>query len=264
MGIVGEPRGRVADADLFQKLDDPRPRRRTREVLVQGEAFGELPLDRVERVERGHRLLEDEADVVAADGAQPRLGRADHLGALIADAARQLGRVAQKLDGAERGDGLARAGFANQRHRLAAADGEADAADGEAAAALGAEGHGEVADLEDRRGVPRVGPGRCPGPRDIWVQPEGGGGRWRGRDGRGGAGAGLHGRDGRRGGVQRIAHLKVLRGSKASRMPSKMNTRSDSMIAKVKKAVKPSHGACRFCLACSASSPSEGAEAGRP
>jgi hypothetical protein len=43
-----------------------------------------------------------------------------------------------------------------------------------------------------------------------------------------------------------------------------MNTSSDSMIAKVKKAVKPSQGACRFCLACSVSSPSEGAEDGRP
>ncbi len=40
-----------------------------------------------------------------------------------------------------------------------------------------------------------------------------------------------------------IAHAKVFRGSKASRMPSKMKTSKDSMIAKVKNAVKPSHGA---------------------
>jgi hypothetical protein len=61
-----------------------------------------------------------------------------------------------------------------------------------------------------------------------------------------------------------IGQRKVFRGSKASRTPSKMNTSSVSMIAKVKKAVKPSQGACRFCLACSDSSPSEGAEEGRP
>ena len=36
------------------------------------------------------------------------------------------------------------------------------------------------------------------------------------------------------------------------------------MMAKVKKAVKPSQGACRFCLACRVSSPSEGDEDGRP
>ena len=53
-------------------------------------------------------------------------------------------------------------------------------------------------------------------------------------------------------------HRKVFRGSKASRTPSKMKTSSDSMIAKVKKAVKPSQGALRRFLPCSASSPSEG------
>ena len=54
------------------------------------------------------------------------------------------------------------------------------------------------------------------------------------------------------------AHRKVFRGSKASRTPSKMKTRRESMVAKVKKAVKPSHGALRRFLPCSASSPREG------
>ena len=36
------------------------------------------------------------------------------------------------------------------------------------------------------------------------------------------------------------------------------------MMAKVKKAVNASQGACRFCLACNVSSPSEGADDGRP
>jgi len=39
------------------------------------------------------------------------------------------------------------------------------------------------------------------------------------------------------------AYLNVLRGSKASRTPSPMKIRSDSMIATEKKPVKPSHGA---------------------
>ena len=40
-----------------------------------------------------------------------------------------------------------------------------------------------------------------------------------------------------------VHHLNVFLGSKASRTPSKMKTRSESMIAKVMKAVKPSQGA---------------------
>ena len=38
--------------------------------------FADLPLDRVERVERGHRLLEHHGDVVAAHPPHVVLGRA--------------------------------------------------------------------------------------------------------------------------------------------------------------------------------------------
>ncbi len=79
-----------------------------------------------------------------------------------------------------------------------------------------------------------------------------------------GGGAGDAGAGRAQFGLVFVAHEKVFRGSKASRTPSKMKTRSDSMMAKVKKAVKASQGACRFCLACKASSPSEGADAGSP
>ena len=43
-----------------------------------------------------------------------------------------------------------------------------------------------------------------------------------------------------------------------------MKTSSDSMMAKVKNAVKPSQGACKFCCACKVNSPSDGDEDGRP
>jgi hypothetical protein len=46
------------------------PRRLPAEALVQRQAFRDLLFQRVERIERGHRLLEDEADVVAPDRAQ--------------------------------------------------------------------------------------------------------------------------------------------------------------------------------------------------
>ena len=47
-------------------------------------------------------------------------------------------------------------------------------------------------------------------------------------------------------------------GSKASRSASPMKTRRLSITASAKKAVKPSHGACRFDLPCWTSSPSDG------
>ena len=67
-------------------------RRAAAEPLVQGQHLRDLLLDGVQRVQRGHRLLEDEADVVAAHPAQ--IGRAgiQHLGATVVDRARDFGR----------------------------------------------------------------------------------------------------------------------------------------------------------------------------
>ena len=55
-------------------------------------AFGDLLADRLQRVERRHRLLEDHADVVAAQGAHLVLGRGQHVDAVEADAARRRAR----------------------------------------------------------------------------------------------------------------------------------------------------------------------------
>ena len=252
--VVGKAAFGIADADAGQKLDRAGAGGGAGQALVQRHAFGQLLFDRVQRVERGHRLLEDEADVVAADGAQLRLGRADQLGAVVADAARDGRGVAQKLDRGQRGHRLAGPGFADQRHRLAPVHGEADAAHGMCDLAVLLEADPQVAHVEDGAGG-GAGPGRCPGPRDTCTPPEAVVARRLGRDGgrlprggdhrRGQAG----GRVQRRCGVAGICHRKVLRGSKASRIPSNTKTRRDSMIAKVKKAEKPSHGACRFCLA---------------
>src|SRR5258707_14997896 len=59
-------------------------------------------------------------------------------------------------------------------------------------------------------------------------------------------------------------HLNVLRGSNASRTASPMKISSDSMMATVKKPVKPSHGAWMLALACDSNSPSEGEPGGSP
>src|SRR6516164_11855587 len=60
------------------------------------------------------------------------------------------------------------------------------------------------------------------------------------------------------------AHLKVLRGSNASRTASPMKIRSDIMMAMVKNPEIPSHGAWMFDLPCCSISPSDGEPGGRP
>src|SRR3982074_484756 len=60
------------------------------------------------------------------------------------------------------------------------------------------------------------------------------------------------------------AHLKVLRGSNASRTASPMKISSDSMMATAKNPVKPSHGAWTLALPCDSNSPSEGEPGGNP
>ena len=58
---------------------------------MQRQAFAQLPLDRVQRVQRGHRLLEDEADVVAAHLRAGSASAAPTISApVIADRARHL------------------------------------------------------------------------------------------------------------------------------------------------------------------------------
>ena len=61
-----------------------------------------------------------------------------------------------------------------------------------------------------------------------------------------------------------FSHTKVFLGSKASLMPSKIKTRSASIIENTKNALKPNQGAWRFCFACIVSSPSDGYDAGKP
>ncbi len=57
---------RVGQPDAVEQGDRSVPRLRRRIVLVTPQRLGDLMADRVHRVERGHRLLEDHADAVAA------------------------------------------------------------------------------------------------------------------------------------------------------------------------------------------------------
>ncbi len=120
---------RLADADTLQQVHDPVARGVSGQRLVQFEAFAQLLFQRVQRIQRCHRLLEDEADIVTPHLPQPLFIRADHLVPVICDAARNLGRAPKKRHRGQRGDRLARPGFPHQRHRLATLDTERHALD---------------------------------------------------------------------------------------------------------------------------------------
>src|SRR3979409_815928 len=86
--------------------------------------LADLGLDGMQRIERRHRLLKDDRDVIAADAADLAFRQIDQLAAFEMDAAGGMRRgwIRQQLQYRQRTDRFARAGFADQRHALAAPD----------------------------------------------------------------------------------------------------------------------------------------------
>ena len=97
MRIVLEPCFGRVDADLVEQFENARARRLARHAMVDEQHFGELFFDCMQRVERGHRLLENKADVIAAQLAQGFIVCAHELLALIGDGAGDLRRVRQQV-----------------------------------------------------------------------------------------------------------------------------------------------------------------------
>ena len=87
VGILLDALLGLGDADQLQHLDGPRQRAPVRHLLVQDQRLADLPADGHDRVERGHRLLEDHGDVVAADLAHGRLVEADEVAPVELDGA---------------------------------------------------------------------------------------------------------------------------------------------------------------------------------
>jgi len=65
--VVVEPPVGTRDADGSEQLEGARLRLPLGHVAVQLNRLDELPSDRMHRIQRGHRVLEDHRDVVAAD-----------------------------------------------------------------------------------------------------------------------------------------------------------------------------------------------------
>src|SRR5690606_2493383 len=113
--------------DLREPLDGALARLLATIRKVGAPGLGDLLADGEDRVERGHRLLEDHADAAAPDPAQLRGRHRDEVLALEQDPPGNPGRMPrQQAEDRQAGDGLAAAAFADHAEALAGADPEAD------------------------------------------------------------------------------------------------------------------------------------------
>ncbi len=158
MRIIGAAALRLRDADEVQELDRSLERGAPIDLLMKADRLRDLVADAMHRVERGHRLLKDHRDLVAADVADLLLGNRqqvfDDAGLapqpdLAADD-RARRRRGEAHDG-EAGDALARARFPDKRQRLALAEREGNLIDDEERAAAGGEADAQLLDGERRR-----------------------------------------------------------------------------------------------------------------
>ena len=132
--------------------------RAARPGSVQFDRLADLVAHRVQRRERGHRLLEDDGDLAAPDAPHGRPGAVDagdvddaFVDARILEqdrAGRDGGGARQQAHDGLAAHRLAGAGFADQRHRAARRDGEGDLVDGAQHAFVHAELDGQVLDAQ--------------------------------------------------------------------------------------------------------------------
>ena len=154
MRIGVQPPFRRVEADLSQQLQHAGTHRGLVEPVVQLHDLADLLLDRVQRVERGHRLLEDDRDLLPAQLAHGVARRLEQVLAAIVDgAARMRGRgIGQQPQDRQRGDRLARARLADQGDDLALGNVEAHLLDGVDDGRSGGKPHRQIADVDERLG----------------------------------------------------------------------------------------------------------------
>ena len=121
-----------------------------RHVEVRPDRLDDLEADRVDRVQRRHRLLEDHRDLLAADAPHGGPLEADELLALELRAAGRAPVDRQQPEQRHRRLGLAGAGLAHDGEDLACVDVVADVDRGREPLAVDVEGDVQVLDLEDR------------------------------------------------------------------------------------------------------------------
>ena len=146
-----EPRLGRRNADLAQQIDDLPAHRAAVHGVMRAQAFGDLPADRIARIERGGRLLEHHRHVLADQAAA--LARR-HVQQIVAGEVQPVGADApgpgDQPHHRQHGDALAGAGFADDADDGARVQREVEPVDRAEHAARGGELDGEVADFQQR------------------------------------------------------------------------------------------------------------------
>ena len=150
MRILLEPARRIGNADQAEQFDGARARLVRVHAEMDGERLGDLQSDGQDRIERGHRLLEDHRDFAASELAhllfreRQQIAAVEHHAA-FGDAA---GQSRQQPHDRQRRYRLAGAGFADDRDHLAGVDVKRQSLHRADHAARGQELDMEVLDLE--------------------------------------------------------------------------------------------------------------------
>ena len=152
MRILTRAPGGIRHAHRGEQFDRARLRGRAAREPVDAQRLLDLKADRVDGVERDHRLLKDEADPAAADRAHVLLREVEQIVAIQLDApAGDAARRHDQPDDGQGGDGLAAAGLAHQTERLARLNGQRHVVDGRGFAPVREPEHrAEVFDAEAR------------------------------------------------------------------------------------------------------------------
>src|SRR5262245_65978419 len=151
----------IRDADHAEQLERAGARLRRRHAEVDLGRLGQLTPHGEDGVQRGHRLLEDHADLAPADVAHLGVREAQEIAALEEDLAAYdaAGWRRHEAHDAEGAHGLAAAGLAHEGHRLPLANVPGHAVDRADDAGRRSELCLEVLYFEEKVSAPLHGPG---------------------------------------------------------------------------------------------------------
>ena len=157
VGVGAGALGGVGDADEVQQLHHAGFGGAAADLLVGTDAVVDLAADGDGGVEGGQGVLEDHADVAAAEAVQGGLAQTGEVRAVEQDsAAADAGAGGKEGHDGQRREALAGAAFADEADDLAWGDAEVYAADHVRPGASCAEGDVEAVDLEEGRHVARA------------------------------------------------------------------------------------------------------------
>src|SRR4051794_33277351 len=148
MWILVDAPLRCGDANEVEQLDRSPARVAAGHVEMVTEHLADLVPDLERRVERRHRLLEDERDLAAANTPQPRRRRRQQVLPVEHRPAGDDGRLGKKSQEGHEAHALAAAGLADDAEHLLLAEREREPIDRVDRAVVGLEADGEILDVE--------------------------------------------------------------------------------------------------------------------